>query len=148
MDTSQDQRPPRLGRQGCYRLRQPPQGVPVGGNLLGRRRIIRRHGLLSIIQDLKGDDPRTSHMPNDKRACSLEQVGPRMPNVVDPIAGRQQTIGLLDQIIGIKPNNPPPRQPCAQGRFMRQDLAQQPTRPILFKMMVHSPGLPPHGVAP
>lgn len=124
MDAPQDQGALGLRGQGGDRLGQAPQGIPIRGDTLRRRRILKQITLIDLFQRLERHDPRPPNMGRLKRSRSLEQIGLGVANVVHSFACRQKTIGLLDHIVGVKSVHSATHQPGPQSRFMRQYFPQ------------------------
>ena len=114
VNTAEDQGPLGLRRKGRYRLGEPPQGVPVDRDLLGRGPILRGEIVFKLFQRLKGHDLGTAQMPHDQGPRHLEEVGLGMVDVVEPLTRRQQAIGLLDHVIDVQTRQASSRQPGPQ----------------------------------
>ncbi|MDB5420565.1 MAG: hypothetical protein JWR59_512 [Brevundimonas sp.] len=114
MNAAKNQGPLSLRRKGRNRLGEPPQGVPVDGDLLGRGPVLCGEIVLKAFQRLKSHDLGTAQMPHDQGPRHLEEVGLGMVDVVEPLTRRQQAVGLLDHVIDVQTRQPSRRQPRPQ----------------------------------
>jgi len=138
MNTPQDQRSTGLRRQGGDSLGQSSQSVSVRCDAFRRRRILEQMAVIEILQRLERHDPRAPDMGGQKGTRGLKQVGLGMADVVHPISRRQETIGLLDDIVRFKPRHALTPQPGPQSRLVRQHFSQKPARPPLVKVVRHA----------
>lgn len=129
-DAAEDERFARFGRHRRDRAGKLAQFVAVDRMLLGRSRIVGRTEPLEIVDRVDRHDPGAPDMPRDHRARDLEEIGARIIDRVDALELGEDRIGFLDDVVGIEPGQHPPRKPAAERRLVRQDAAQQPSRPF------------------
>ncbi len=127
MHPSQDEGGASLPGHGGDGVRHLPQGVAVQHDLFGGGGVV---APLQIFLGLDGDDPRAPDVAHDQGVGGLEDVGARMLDVIDGLAGGQGGIGLLDDVVDIDAQAPLRGQPGAQSGFMRQHAPQEPPGPV------------------
>lgn len=103
------------------------QFLSVGDNALGAGfGVWKQHAVGHLREGVEGHDPGPAQGLQNDGFGDFEHIGARIANVIDTLKGRQDGVGLLNDVVDLEARKSPARQPIAQLPFMREDMLSQP----------------------